>query len=269
MERYTRQTGLAEIGEAGQQKLRAASVLIVGVGGLGTPISLYLTGAGIGHLGIVDDDIVSVSNLHRQVLYTEAEVGQPKADCAARRLTALNGEVTVTPYAYRLTEANAEAIITHYDLVVDGCDNYVTRYLLDDVTHRHGIPFIIDNTFGTPYLIRPIEHGADIVVHSATKFIGGHGSSLGGVIVDGGHFDWKANADKFPSLPNPIRAITGLSLPMSPDRQHSSHASERSFCATREPQSRPSTPSSCCRGWRLCRSEWNATWITRSVWCTF
>ncbi len=77
------------------------------------------------------------------------------------------------------------------------------------VAHRHGIPFIIDNTFGTPYLIRPIEHGADIVVHSATKFLGGHGSSLGGIIVDGGTFDWKANADKFPTLAKPDPSYHG------------------------------------------------------------
>lgn len=142
MNRYTRQTGLPEIGEAGQEKLRRARVLLVGVGGLGAPISLYLTGAGIGHLGIIDDDVVSVSNLHRQVLYTEEEVGQPKAECAARRLRALNSDVEVTPYACRLTEANAEEIIRQYDLVVDGCDNYATRYLIDDVTARLGIPYI-------------------------------------------------------------------------------------------------------------------------------
>ncbi len=81
---------------------------------------------------------------------------------------------------------------------------------LAEVAHRHHIPLIIDNTFGTPYLIRPIEHGADIVVHSATKFIGGHGSSLGGVIVDGGHFDWKANAEKFPSLAQPDPSYHGV-----------------------------------------------------------
>jgi len=78
------------------------------------------------------------------------------------------------------------------------------------VAHRHGIPFIVDNTFGTPYLIRPLEHGADIVVHSATKFLGGHGSSLGGVIVDGGKFDWKANADKFPTLAKPDPSYHGI-----------------------------------------------------------
>ena len=78
------------------------------------------------------------------------------------------------------------------------------------VAHRHGIPLIVDNTFGTPYLIRPLEHGADIVVHSATKFLGGHGSSLGGVIVDGGKFDWKANPDKFPTLAKPDPSYHGI-----------------------------------------------------------
>ena len=78
------------------------------------------------------------------------------------------------------------------------------------VAHKHGIPFIVDNTFGTPYLIRPLEHGADIVVHSATKFLGGHGTSLGGVIVDGGKFDWKANPDKFPTLAKPDPSYHGI-----------------------------------------------------------
>ena len=80
---------------------------------------------------------------------------------------------------------------------------------LAEIAHRHGIPLIVDNTFGTPYLIRPIEHGADVVVHSATKFLGGHGSSLGGVIVDGGTFDWKAEADKFPTLAKPDSSYHG------------------------------------------------------------
>lgn len=134
--------GLPEIGESGQKKLRAARVLLVGVGGLGAPISLYLAGAGVGRLGIVDDDVVSVSNLHRQVLYAEAEVGQPKALQAANRLRALNSEVEVVPYACRLTEENAECLIGDYDLVVDGCDNYATRYLIDDVARRQGKPYV-------------------------------------------------------------------------------------------------------------------------------
>lgn len=141
-ERYTRQTGLPEIGLEGQEKIRKARVLLVGVGGLGAPISLYLTGAGIGHLGIVDDDVVSVSNLHRQVLYAESQVGQPKALRAAERLRALNPEVEVTPYDVRLTAENAEEILKNYDLVVDGCDNYATRYVIDDAARKLGKPYI-------------------------------------------------------------------------------------------------------------------------------
>ena len=128
-ERYSRQTMLPEIGEAGQERLQKARVLIVGVGGLGSPIALYLTAAGVGCLGLVDDDVVSVSNLQRQVLYTEAEVGAPKVECARRRLSTLNSMTRIETYPTRLTAENAESIIANYDLVVDGCDNAATRYL--------------------------------------------------------------------------------------------------------------------------------------------
>lgn len=141
-ERYARQIGLPEIGAEGQEKLRKARVLLVGVGGLGAPISLYLAGAGIGCLGIVDDDAVSESNLHRQVLYSESQVGEPKAMCAAARLQALNPEIQVKPYTTRFTRENAEAILRDYDLVVDGCDNYTTRYIIDDAACKLGKPYI-------------------------------------------------------------------------------------------------------------------------------
>ncbi|MGM9633451.1 MAG: HesA/MoeB/ThiF family protein [Alloprevotella sp.] len=141
-ERYSRQTGLPEIGPQGQAQISRARVLIVGVGGLGSPISLYLAGAGVGHIGLVDDDVVSPSNLHRQVLYTTAETGQSKAAQAARRLTALNPEVEVTAQAVRLTEDNAEEIVSNYDIVVDGCDNYATRYIIDDICRRLGKPYV-------------------------------------------------------------------------------------------------------------------------------
>ena len=141
-ERYSRQTGLPEIGPQGQAKISRARVLIVGVGGLGSPLSLYLAGAGVGHIGLVDDDVVSPSNLHRQVLYTTAETGQSKAAQAARRLTALNPDVEVTAQAVRLTEDNAEEIVSNYDIVVDGCDNYATRYIIDDICRRLGKPYV-------------------------------------------------------------------------------------------------------------------------------
>ena len=124
---------LPEIGEEGQRKLSVAKVLIVGVGGLGSPISLYLAGAGVGTIGLVDDDVVSISNLQRQILYTETEVGIKKAVCAKERLRQLNQDIQLNAYPTRLTKENAEEIISHYDIVVDGCDNFATRYIINDV----------------------------------------------------------------------------------------------------------------------------------------
>ena len=140
--RYDRQMILPEIGEEGQKKLLNAKVLIVGVGGLGSPIALYLAGAGVGCIGLVDDDVVSISNLQRQVLYSEKELGKPKAICAAERLSALNSEIKVEPYSTRLTEDNAFDIIGEYDMVVDGCDNFATRYLINDICIQQGKPYI-------------------------------------------------------------------------------------------------------------------------------
>ena len=125
---------------------------------------------------------------------------------------------------------------------------------ISEIAHRHNTIVVVDNTFGTPYLFRPLEHGADIVVHSATKFIGGHGSSLGGVIVDGGRFDWKANADKYPTLAQPD---PWLALPPS------SPASAPWCCAIREPPSAPSTPGYCSRASRPSRCAWSAMSTTR------
>lgn len=140
--RYSRQILLPEIGEEGQRRLSLAKVLIVGVGGLGSPIALYLAGAGVGTIGLVDDDVVSVSNLQRQVLYEESQVGQPKVLCAQRRLTALNSETLVNAYYTRLTKENATEIINHYDIVVDGCDNFETRYIISDVCAATGKPYV-------------------------------------------------------------------------------------------------------------------------------
>ena len=141
-DRYQRQMLIAEIGEEGQSRIRRAKVLLIGVGGLGSPIATYLTGAGIGTLGLVDDDTVSLSNLHRQVLYTEEEVGLPKAECARRRLHLLNSEVNITAYNERLTPDNAEALIGTYDLVIDGMDNFATRFVVSDVCERLGKPYV-------------------------------------------------------------------------------------------------------------------------------
>ncbi len=132
MERYNRQIILPEIGKTGQEKLSKARVLIVGVGGLGSPIALYLAGAGVGTIGLVDDDVVSESNLQRQVLYTEDEIGLSKALQAQKRLQALNHDIRINAYPTRLTKENAASLIANYDIVVDGCDNFTTRYIIND-----------------------------------------------------------------------------------------------------------------------------------------
>jgi adenylyltransferase/sulfurtransferase len=140
--KYHRQTLLPEIGEEGQEKLRQAKVLIVGVGGLGCPIALYLTSAGVGHIGLIDNDVVSIHNLHRQVLYDEADIGQPKATCALHHLRPKNSDIELIAYPMRLTKENAEALISEYDIVVDGCDNHATRYLISDICERLGKPYV-------------------------------------------------------------------------------------------------------------------------------
>lgn len=142
MHRYTRQIMLPEIGEEGQQKLKEAKVLIVGVGGLGSPIALYLAGAGVGTLGLIDDDEVSISNLQRQVLYEESQVGCSKALCAAERLKALNSEITINAYPMRLTAENAESIIADYDIIVDGTDNFQVRYIISDTCSNLSKPYV-------------------------------------------------------------------------------------------------------------------------------
>lgn len=141
-DRYNRQTMLSEIGEAGQKKIRKAKVLLIGVGGLGSPIATYLTGAGIGKLGLVDDDVVDITNLHRQVLYTEEQAGMKKAECAKQRLTAINHEVEIEAYPFRLTKDNAEDLIKDYDIVVDGMDNFATRYIVSDTCEKLHKPYV-------------------------------------------------------------------------------------------------------------------------------
>ncbi len=113
-----------------------------GVGGLGSPVALYLAGAGVGTIGLVDDDAVSLSNLQRQVLYSEAEVGLPKALQAKKRLEALNGSIAIEAYPVRLAPGNAEEIIARYDIVADGCDNFATRYLINDTCVRLGKAYV-------------------------------------------------------------------------------------------------------------------------------
>lgn len=142
LERYSRQTMLPEIGKEGQRRLRDARVLIVGVGGLGSPVALYLAGAGVGTIVLADPDTVSVSNLQRQVLYSEDEVGLSKVQCAARRLKALNGGIDVVTVPEGLTAENGVSLVAGVDLVLDCTDNYPVRYLIDDLCNAGRRPWI-------------------------------------------------------------------------------------------------------------------------------
>jgi adenylyltransferase/sulfurtransferase len=143
--RYRRQITLGEVGIEGQLKLRSARVLVVGTGGLGSPVALYLAAAGVGTLGLVDFDRVDATNLHRQVLHGTASVGQPKVASATARLQDLNPHVNVVPHEVALTSANALGLVGAYDLVVDGTDNFPTRYLLSDACVLLGKP----NVYGS------------------------------------------------------------------------------------------------------------------------
>ncbi|RAJ27122.1 HesA/MoeB/ThiF family protein [Pedobacter cryoconitis] len=130
--RYQRQILLKDFGSGGQQKLFNAKVLVIGAGGLGCPVLQYLAAAGIGTLGIVDHDVVELSNLHRQILYTVADVGLSKAFCAAERLKKFNPDITIIPYQVQLTNQNAVSILSEFDIVIDGSDNFPTRYMIND-----------------------------------------------------------------------------------------------------------------------------------------
>ncbi|MBS4025128.1 MAG: HesA/MoeB/ThiF family protein, partial [Clostridia bacterium] len=132
IQRYSRHIILPEVGGKGQMKLREGKVLMIGAGGLGSPVSLYLAAAGIGTLGIVDMDTVDLSNLQRQVLHTTNDVGRPKVESAKETLTAINPGVKVNAYRERLGKDNVLELVNEYDVIVDGVDNFPTRFLLND-----------------------------------------------------------------------------------------------------------------------------------------
>jgi molybdopterin/thiamine biosynthesis adenylyltransferase len=142
VERYARHLVLREIGGPGQQRLHAARVLMVGAGGLGAPAGLYLAAAGVGVLGLADPDLVSLSNLQRQVLYGTEDVGRAKVDVAAQRLDRLNPHVQVDAHALRIDAANADSIVQGYDLVLDGTDDFATRFAVSDACVRAGKPLV-------------------------------------------------------------------------------------------------------------------------------
>jgi len=142
LERYARHIVLAEIGGPGQQKLKRARVLVIGAGGLGAPVLAYLAAAGVGTLGIVDDDTVSLSNLQRQIIHTTGSIGQKKVASAGAAVEGINPHVTVETHALRLTEDNARDLVAAYDIVVDGSDNFATRYAVADACAAEKRPLV-------------------------------------------------------------------------------------------------------------------------------
>ncbi len=145
--RYTRQLQLPGLGSSGQQKLKTASVLVVGCGGLGAPVSLYLAGAGVGKLTLIDGDRVDLGNLHRQVIYTEADVGQPKVQASAARLRALNSDIQIEAIDASLQADNVDALVASCDLVLDCSDNVATRLLLNRICITHNRPWLFASVY--------------------------------------------------------------------------------------------------------------------------
>jgi len=164
VERYSRQIVLRGVGGPGQNRLKAARVVVIGAGGLGSPALQYLAGAGVGTIGIVDDDVVGLSNLHRQVLHRTQDVGMAKTESAADAIARLNPHVAVEAIPARLDENNARAMIARFDLVLDGSDNFETRYALSDACffeHKPLISAALGEFDGTLTTLKPYETGPD------------------------------------------------------------------------------------------------------------
>ncbi|SDG07097.1 adenylyltransferase and sulfurtransferase [Pedobacter terrae] len=158
LNRYNRQMILPELGPEGQEKLKVARVLVIGAGGLGCPVLQYLAAAGAGTIGIVDDDVVELSNLQRQILYNHNDIGQPKAKVASAKLALLNPHVNFTVYYERFTPANAIAICQEYDLIIDCSDNFSTRYLVNDTCVSLGITLIFGSILGFEGQVAVFNH---------------------------------------------------------------------------------------------------------------
>ena len=164
LERYARHIVLPEVGGPGQQKLKRARVLVVGAGGLGAPVLHYLAAAGVGTLGIVDDDIVSLSNLQRQVIHDTVSVGLPKAESASATITRINPHVVVEQHRLRLTTENVAELVVRYDLVIDGTDNFDTRYAVADACAAAERPLVtgaVGRFDGSVTVLKPYETGPD------------------------------------------------------------------------------------------------------------
>jgi len=164
LERYARHIVLREVGGPGQAALKRARVLVIGAGGLGAPVLMYLAAAGVGTLGVIDDDVVSLSNLQRQIIHATGDIGRPKVASAADEIARLNPHVTVEAYGMRLTAANALELMARYDVVADGSDNFTTCYLVSDACFFAKKPLVTAavGTFdGTLTTIRAHERSAD------------------------------------------------------------------------------------------------------------
>jgi len=144
---YSRHFILPSVGQGGQQKLKKSKVLCVGAGGLGVPVLSYLVAAGVGTIGIIDGDVVELSNLQRQVLYAQQDIGKPKAECAKNRLNQLNKNINIVAYSERLTKKNALQLIMSYDIIVDGTDNFSSRYLINDACYTLNKPMVYGSIF--------------------------------------------------------------------------------------------------------------------------
>ena len=164
LERYARHIVLPEIGGAGQQKLKRARVLVVGAGGLGAPVLQYLAAAGVGTLGIVDDDVVSLSNLQRQVIHDTTAVGTSKLDSAKTAIARINPNVSVCLHSFHLDAGNARELVARYDVVADGSDNFETRYAVADACAAEGRPLVhaaVGRFDGSVTVLKPFEIGPD------------------------------------------------------------------------------------------------------------
>ncbi len=163
IERYARHIVLHGVGGPGQQKLKAARVLVIGAGGLGSPLIQYLAAAGVGHIGVVDDDTVSLSNLQRQVLHTSADIGRLKVESAKEAVARLNPHVALTMHPQRLDASNARELVRAYDLVADGSDNFDTRYAVSDACYHEARPLVtaaVGAFDGSLTTLRPFERDA-------------------------------------------------------------------------------------------------------------
>ncbi len=164
IERYARHLVLPEVGGPGQNKIRAARVLVVGAGGLGAPLLQYLAAAGVGALGVVDDDAVALSNLQRQVIHATADIGRAKVESAAAAIGRINPHVRVEPHRLRLDESNVREVLRGYDIVADGSDNFATRYLVSDACFYEKKPLVtaaVGRFDASLTTLRPHETGAD------------------------------------------------------------------------------------------------------------